>query len=107
MAYPTTAGAKERGGTSEEAADGIGAHGRAATLRRRVRDLLAVYTTGLTADECAARLGEDILSIRPRLSELYRLGDVEKTDVRRASSRGKSAAVYRVNPPTPQMELTL
>ena len=50
---------------------------------------------GLTADEIAADLGESVLSIRPRVSELHRLGMIEKTKVRRRNASGMSASVWR------------
>ena len=91
--YPEVAGAKERGGTSEDAATEIEDSGRAATLRSDV--LLLLSKGNYTADECAALLEKDILSIRPRLTELFKQDRIEKTGERRPSSRGKSSVVWR------------
>ncbi|MDC1268173.1 hypothetical protein N8Z76_00410 [Gammaproteobacteria bacterium] len=89
--YPTTPGYKEKGGTSEQAANDMRAN--ASTLRRKAYALLKEYP--MTADETAEKMGEDILSIRPRLSELFQMGAIEKTMKRRASSRGKSSIVWK------------
>jgi predicted ArsR family transcriptional regulator len=48
----------------------------------------------MTADECAAALGYDVLSIRPRFSELRRLGQIHATPKRRHSSRGIPSTVW-------------
>jgi hypothetical protein len=51
---------------------------------------------GLTADQCAAMLGESVLSIRPRFSELARMGQIEESGERRHNESGSKANVYRV-----------
>ena len=95
--YPNQPGFKERGGPSQEAAEKV--KDKAATLRQEVHDCLRIAEC--TADECAAILERDILSIRPRFSELRAQGLIEKaTDEdgkprRRKSSRGASQAVWR------------
>jgi len=88
--YPLAAGSKT-GGTSAEAAKKI----HAARLRNKALRVLQTNPRGLTADEIAAELGESILSIRPRVSELKRLGEVEKTRERRRNQSGMSASVWR------------
>jgi hypothetical protein len=67
---------------------------KAATLRNRI---LAVLRRGaeLTPDEMAETIGEDLLAVRPRFSELYRLGQIEKTGERRDNEPGCKAAVWR------------
>ncbi|MGU3316308.1 hypothetical protein ACLBWH_12225 [Sphingomonas sp. M6A6_1c] len=56
-------------------------------------------SNGLTADEVAGRLGLSILSIRPRLTELARLGRVRDSGSRRRNVSGKQAIVWApVNP---------
>lgn len=92
--YPLFAGAKEKHGTSEQAAHEIEASGRAATLRGKV---LTLFLDGheLTADECAERLGESVLAIRPRCSELFKAGSIEKTERRRVNAGGKGCRVFR------------
>ena len=72
-------GFKEKGGASEDAARGIAS--KAKVLRERVYDLFDRYDN-LTADECAALLKEDILSIRPRCSELFKSNLLKKTNIR-------------------------
>jgi hypothetical protein len=92
--YPAYPGAK-REGTSQDAADDIAP--RAPTLRRAT---LAVYQAGheveLTADEAAAVMGQSILAIRPRVTELVRLGELEDTGRRRRNASGKFAVVWRM-----------
>lgn len=91
--YPLFAGFKEHT-TSREAAAAIEATGRAATLRERVANFYADGITG-TADDVAGWLGESPLSIRPRVTELYKLGVIERTGSRRKSSEGRPSHVYR------------
>ena len=84
--YPQAAGFKENT-TSREAAEAIEKHGRAARLRD---DVAAYYRAGnkATADECAAALNENHLSLRPRVSELHARGFLKPTGERRASLAG-------------------
>lgn len=94
--YPDSPGFKERT-TSQEAARKMAP--RAGTLRA---DVMTVYRTawpaGLTADECAARMGKSILSVRPRVTELRRQGQLVPTlrdgkPDRRANESGLEATV--------------
>ena len=80
------------GGTSAAAAFGFKL--TADSLRTKVFELL--QHEPLTADECAARLNESILSIRPRLSELNTAGRICKTDARRRNASGLYAHVWTV-----------
>ena len=84
--FPMSAGFKENT-TSREAAEAIEKHGRAARLRD---DVAAYYRAGhkATADECAAALNENPLSLRPRVSELHARGLLKPTGERRASLAG-------------------
>ncbi len=50
----------------------------------------------MTPDEIAAKSGLDILTVRPRTSELVRMGLVVRTGERRQSSRGNPQAVLRI-----------
>lgn len=87
--------AKERGATSEAAAKKTAP--RAAVLRERV--LAVMRRKGpMTTDECAEAMNENILSIRPRFSELLRAGQIEKTNQTRRNDSGHSARVWRVKP---------
>jgi predicted ArsR family transcriptional regulator len=45
----------------------------------------------------ATRLGEDRLAIRPRVSELAELGEIERTDMTRRNASGRAARVWRIN----------
>jgi transcription initiation factor IIE alpha subunit len=100
--YPHYPGAKV-GGASADAADEIAEH--AQTLKDRVDKLFD--SAQLTADECAERLGQDILSVRPRLSELRRLGRIVETEDRRANRSGIKATVWRRATFQPVGQLTL
>jgi predicted ArsR family transcriptional regulator len=91
--YPWSAGAKV-GGASSEAAEKQDAE-RLGRLREAALLRLRTSPGGLTADEIAAHLGESVLSIRPRVSELRKLGMIEKTKVRRRNASGMSATVWR------------
>jgi predicted ArsR family transcriptional regulator len=94
--YPHRAGSKEPT-TSKDAADRIEAKGRAAKLRQRVLDWFGAGYQG-TADEVAAQLREDRLSIRPRVAELHRQGLLERTGQRHKNASGAPAHVWRLNP---------
>jgi predicted ArsR family transcriptional regulator len=67
-------------------------------LRARVLELLAATPAGLTADEIAAKLAESVLAIRPRVSELFHAGLIEKTGARRRNASGLSAHVWKKAP---------
>lgn len=95
--YPQTAGFKSPT-TSREAAEGIEASGKAGKLRR---DLLALYRSGFTgtADEAAHALGLpdiDILSARPRCSELKARKLLARTGIRRPMDGGRMGHVLRL-----------
>lgn len=92
--YPDAPGHKERHGTSERAAQAMAP--KAGTLRAMALAALRAAPGGLTADEIAEACGVDILSMRPRVSELYRLGLVEKTTRERLNRSTKAARVWRV-----------
>jgi hypothetical protein len=63
---------------------------------RLCADVLACIknTDGLTADEVAARLDRDILSIRPRVSELAAQERIIDSKQRRKNRSGKNAIVW-------------
>lgn len=89
--YPAAPGAQDRD-TSRAAAASIAP--AAAAIRERV---LAQFerSTGMTADECAGRLGLSILTVRPRVTELSRLGKLRDSGTRRKNTlSGKSAIVW-------------
>lgn len=90
MSYPFEPGSKT-GGTSEKAAGEM--RSRAETLREMAYDELRL--SDLTADEVAANIGESVLAIRPRLSELRVQNRIVDTGTRRYNVSGKSANVWR------------
>lgn len=92
--YPSTPGYKTPG-PSQEAAEAIA--GRASILREKCHAYVKRWgMTGSTADECAESLGESVLSIRPRFSELLRANLIEDTGARRKNTSGRSATVWRL-----------
>jgi hypothetical protein len=98
--YPEAAGSKQRGGASEEAARRIAFH--ASVLRDEVRDEFEADaqvpgSLGQTAD-VATRLNRSVLSIRPRVSELHRAGQIVSTADRRRNHSGLRATVWRLAP---------
>ena len=68
---------------------------RAASLRKIVKNLLDAEDVGYTADQIAHKIDEHILSIRPRVSELYTKELVFDTGERGINSSGKKAIVWK------------
>ena len=68
---------------------------RAASLRKIVKNLLDAEDIGYTADQIAHKIDEHILSIRPRVSELYTKELVFDTGRRGINSSGKKAIVWK------------
>lgn len=91
LTYPNHPGAKVSG-PSQDAANNIAEH--AMTLRDRVDGLFDLGAE-FTADECAARLNETVLAVRPRLSELNRMGRIMDAGTRRKNESGMSATVWK------------
>lgn len=105
--YPHAPGWKEPT-TSRDAAEAV--EPSASRLRG---DVLTVYRAawpaGLTADEAAARLGRTVLSVRPRVSELRKQGELMTVSaepapgtklLRRKNESGLMAAVLVCKKPT-------
>jgi predicted HTH transcriptional regulator len=90
MSYPNSPGYKVEG-PSKEAAQAE--NSRASTLRDKVAQL--IQNDCYTADECAAELNESILAIRPRLSELVKMGRITDSGQRRKNESGHNATVWR------------
>ena len=92
--YPHAPGFKTAG-TSEEAAAKI------APTVDRLRDavLAEIKRQAGTADEIADRLDRDRLAVRPRVSELKRLGFIKQTSERRRNRSKCSATVWRAATP--------
>lgn len=77
--------------TSLEAA--VSMSERAVSLRAACLGILRYRDA--TADECATLLRESVLSIRPRISELRRMGFADDSGKRRFNRSGKRAIVWR------------
>lgn len=92
-AYPRRPGYKEPS-TSRDAAKAIA--GASERLRDRVfAAIAAAGPDGLTADQAASALACTPFAVRPRVTELCRMGLVEPTGARRANDSGMSAKVWR------------
>lgn len=91
MSYPHTPG-HQNTDTSRDAAAQV------TKLSERHESILEMLKTfgPMTSDEVAETIKDSILAIRPRLTELKRLGLVHDTGTRRKNSSGRSAIVYRV-----------
>ena len=87
--YPDRPGYK-REGTSKEAAESIAP--KAEDLRSKVMRMLRAGN--MTADEIVTLLEVDKLSIRPRVSELVKMGKVFDTGYRHRNGSGKKAIVW-------------
>lgn len=96
--YPDHAGWKADG-PSRAAANAIEPVAR--TLRDRVLNVIRRAPVPPTADEIAAGLGENILSIRPRVSELHRQGWIIPAGDRGRNISGMTATRWRSAPPLP------
>ncbi len=94
FSYPNEPGAKV-GGTSREAAEAM--KPSAATLRDHCLAFLGDWGPS-TTDECAKAMQVSILSIRPRFSELKRLGKIEDSGERRFNASGHRAIVWKAKP---------
>lgn len=90
--YPKSPGFKEPT-TSQEAATKF--RGRAETLRAKVlAAIVEAGPNGLTPDEAAALLGETVLAVRPRVTELKEQCRIERSGERRKNESGMRAAVW-------------
>lgn len=89
--YPATPGFKASG-PSQEAAQAM--KPRASTIRQGVLACLAIEP--MTPEQIAARLGVDILAVRPRLTELKLMGQAAKTQARGKSRGGLSSTVWEL-----------
>ncbi len=93
--YPDVPGAARGVDTSIAAAEAV--KPRAAILREKCLAYVKRWgMTGSTADECALNLGESVLSIRPRFTELLRANLIEDTGTRRKNDSGRFAIVWKV-----------
>lgn len=83
------------GGTGREAAERVNGT-RKQKIKAQVIAALGKRHDGLTADELTEATGVDLLSVRPRLTELQRAGKIEDTGERRPGNRGRSQKVWRL-----------
>ena len=91
QSYPYSPGSKENG-TSLEAAELIKAG--AETIRMKVFDVITNKGNfGATSDEVAELLNLSPFTVRPRVTELYKQGKIDRTDKRKNLS-GAKAYVY-------------
>lgn len=97
--YPDLPGFKAAGGASQDAAATIAP--RVPRLRGIVLAAFHEAPAGLTADEVAAVVDLPVLSVRPRVAELHRLGEIQPTEKRRRNTSGMSATVWRIADPLP------
>lgn len=93
LIYPDAPGFKVSG-PSEQAAEAMS--GTANKMRAAVLAQIAQYQHGATADEIAKDLNLSVLSVRPRVSELNRNGEIEQTGARRKNESGMTATVWRI-----------
>lgn len=91
--YPLRPGHKAKTGPSAEAAASM--QRDSATLRSDCLRWIIQHGDS-TADECADGLGESVLSIRPRFTEMLRLGEIMDSGERRKNRSNRSATVWRV-----------
>lgn len=94
LQYPLFPGAK-RGGTSLAAAVSM------APLAHTLRGVALAHLRQrgpMTADEVAQVMGESVLAIRPRITELSKLDFIVETGQRRKNRSGKMAIVWRAVP---------
>lgn len=88
--YPDTPG-HQHTDTSLAAAQAIAPDAR--TLRKQTLDVIRAEPH--TADEVAKLLCYSILAIRPRVTELHKLGHITDSGERRRNDSGKLAIVWR------------
>lgn len=92
LSYPRAVGYKtDTPETSRTAAHSTDARSLRLAVERELRK-----GGNKTADEIAATLGQSMLAIRPRCSELLRLGKIRDSGQRRPNASGKNAAAWEI-----------
>lgn len=91
FSYPNGPGWKARE-TSRAAAEAIAP--KAATIRERVFAALKVQPG--TPEQIAKRIGEAVMNVRPRCSQLAAAGLIEDSGARGPAMGGRNAIVWRV-----------
>ena len=91
--YPHSPGYKNKDedGPSRQAALAVKLH--APNLRERCFRIISQIP--MTADEVAETMEKSVLSVRPRIAELSKLGKIEDSGRRRTNESGKVATVWR------------
>lgn len=89
--YPASPGFKEAT-TSRDAAVSM----KAQAPRLQDKCCQALRSGPATADEIAERIGCSILAVRPRITELHRLGKIAETGERRSNYSGRQAKVWGI-----------
>jgi hypothetical protein len=91
--YPNQPGHR-RTATSKAGADAV--REKAPILRdQALAYIKRMDMWGATADECAEFIEKSVLAIRPRVTELSRLGKIYDAGVTRKNKSGVSAIVWR------------
>jgi len=90
--YPNAPGMKERGGTSQEAAEKVA--GTSERARGQILSLLWKMPP-MTADEIAKEMNWTVLFCRPRVSELHAMKAIKKAG-RKKNESGMSAWTWTV-----------
>ena len=93
MTYPETPGFKAVGPSSAAA---FAVNEDAKTLRGKCLELLKMRGD-LTADEAAAMLDKSVLAIRPRFTEMLKMGWIFDSGLRRKNSSGIRATVWTID----------
>lgn len=88
--YPHSPGAKRRD-TSFAAAAAIAP--KATIIRERVLEALKVQPG--TPEQIASRIGETVMNVRPRCSQLAALGLIEDSGARGTAMGGRKAIIWR------------
>lgn len=105
--YPHAPGYKESS-TSKDSAAKIKPHAKdvrgTVLFYYQMHDVLKAW---FTADEVASGLGLSILTVRPRVTELYKQGKLVDTGHRRRNASGHWAKVWRLATKQEQGKLEL
>ena len=65
-------------------------------LRLKALQSLASAQSGLTGSQVAERMGAWLYSVKPRLTELDRMGLIEDSDRREKNDRGRQEIVWQI-----------
>lgn len=105
MTYPSTPGYKDQTVSKDNAAALLKGHGpsRAKNLRAMALTLYEEDFVG-TADEVAAKLGISPFSMRPRVTELYKDGKLERSHIVHATHYGRTIKSWAMKKAEPKPE---